>query len=92
MVDMTFSSRYRNGQILFLTFKKYITEFYAVSSGTSVLVPSHLSPLSEYMGHSAGFAWQYELGIEITLFPPREIALDVDIFLTTTNQKPNAYL
>ena len=53
MVDMTFSSRYRNGQILFLTFKKYITEFYAVSSGTSVLVLSYLSPLSEYMGHSA---------------------------------------
>ena len=53
MVDMTFSSRYRNGQILFLTFKKYITKFYAVSSGTSVLVLSHLSPLSEYMGHSA---------------------------------------
>lgn len=53
MVDMTFSSRYRNGQILFLTFKKHITEFYAVSSGTSVLVLSYLSPLSEYMGHSA---------------------------------------
>ena len=53
MVDMTFSSRYRNGQILFLTFKKYIIEFYAVSSSTSVLVLSHLSPLSEYMRHSA---------------------------------------
>ena len=53
MVDMTFSSRYRNGQILFLTFKKYITEFYAVSSGTSVLVLSYLSSVSEYMGHSA---------------------------------------
>ena len=53
MVDRTFSSRYRNGQILFLTFKKYITKFYAVSSGTSVLVLSHLSPPTEYMGHSA---------------------------------------